>query len=353
MVNLLAAQWGDLFTNVGDITGAASGSSRDETIVWVGTENRQHFLGHISSLGVKGEPVFPMSTAGGMEDRIGGAAGWALSEWAEQCRSREGLVVIPHFPVPHAETVAAVVNGVVDGLELRDWHTPSMDTFAVHEWYRLLNCGFRVAAVGGTDKMSAGMPVGGVRTYAHIGDDEFGFPAWAAAVRAGRTYTTSGPLMEFRVEGHAAGDEIALPKGGGTLQVTASAQATAPLSALQIVFNGEPVAQVEAKEGERALRFQGEIEVPRAGWLAARCISAHKAWHVWPINIGAHTSPVYVTVDDAGPFDASIGQYLITTMQGSLEWLDTLATRADTQRQAELRAVIDRAIETVRARASG
>ncbi len=350
LVNLLAAQWGDLYTNVGDLTGASSGSSHDDTIVWVGTENRQHFLGHLSSLGVKGEPVFPMSSAGGMEDRIGGVADWALSEWAELCRSREGLVVIPHFPVPHAEAVAAMVNGLVDGIELRDWHTPTMDTFAIHEWYRLLNCGFRVAAVGGTDKMSAGMPVGGVRTYANIGDDEFSFDAWASAVRAGRTYTTSGPLLTFSVEDQNPGGEIAMPAGGGTVHVAASALSTSPLDTLEVVYNGMAVAQARASGEKRTLRLEAKVEVSKSGWLAARCIGGHKAWHVWPINVGAHTSPVYVTLGEARPFDPGVGEYLITTMEGSLAWLDTLATRADDGRHAAIRAAIDGAIEAMQDR---
>ena len=64
LINLLASQWGDLYTNVGDLSGGLSGVSRDDTLVWVGTENRQHLLGHMSLLGVQGEPVFPMTTGG-------------------------------------------------------------------------------------------------------------------------------------------------------------------------------------------------------------------------------------------------------------------------------------------------
>jgi len=30
----------------------------------VGTENRQHMLGHLGLLGVHGEPVYPMSASG-------------------------------------------------------------------------------------------------------------------------------------------------------------------------------------------------------------------------------------------------------------------------------------------------
>ena len=164
IVNLLAAQWGDLYTNVGDLTGAQSGVSVDETIVWVGTENRQHFLGHISMLGVQGNPVLPLSTSGPPEGYIGEPTLRAMGEWADECRSKSGLVIAPHFPLPHSEITAEIVRGRVDAVELRDWHGSTMSTFGVDEWYRHLNAGYRVAAVGGTDKMSAGMPVGGVRT---------------------------------------------------------------------------------------------------------------------------------------------------------------------------------------------
>lgn len=50
----------------------------------------------------------------------------------------------------------------------------TLDEFCFHECYRYLNCGCRVVAVGGTDRMTAGMPVGGVRTYARL-DPNLGF----------------------------------------------------------------------------------------------------------------------------------------------------------------------------------
>ena len=39
LLNLLASQWGDLFTNVGDLTGRV-GVVEDDTIVYVGTDTR-------------------------------------------------------------------------------------------------------------------------------------------------------------------------------------------------------------------------------------------------------------------------------------------------------------------------
>jgi hypothetical protein len=347
IINLLAAQWGDLYTNVGDITGAVSGSSSAETIVWVGSENRQHFMGHISLMGATGSPIFPMSTSGPTEGYIGDPTVRAMSEWADEAHEKGGLAIVPHFPFPHSEVIAEVVLGKVDGLEIRDFHVPTMDTFAVHEWYRLLSCGYRIAAVGGTDKMSAGMPVGGVRTYAYIGDRELSHNSWSAAVRAGRTYTTSGPLMDFTVEGLRPGDELVLPDSGGSVHVKASATCAMPINKLEIVFNGKVIAQASSAEGSKLLAIDETLDLPGSGWIAARAVSDHVAWHVWPVNFAAHTSAVYVKAGRTDVFEASLGEYLITTMQGGVEWLDTLATRADAERHATIRKVYTDAIGAV------
>src|SRR5437879_7846444 len=64
LINLLAAQWGDLFTNVGDLPKGPIASHDGETMVWPGTENRQHILGHLCLLGGHGVPVFPWSADG-------------------------------------------------------------------------------------------------------------------------------------------------------------------------------------------------------------------------------------------------------------------------------------------------
>ena len=262
---------------------------------------------------------------------------------------KAGLVVVPHFPFPHSEIIAEVVRGRVDGLEFWDFWTPTMDTFSFHEYYRLLNCGYRAAVVGGTDKMSAAMPVGNVRTYANIGDDDLTFESWADAVRGGRTYTTSGPLMSFSVEGSQPGDELQLPSGGGLVHISAEAiSLTGPVNRLEIVFNGKVIATVEEKSGVNSLRFNDSVKLPGSGWLAARCVSNHRAWSVWPQHIAAHTSPVFVKSSNDELFDNPTAEYLITVMEGGLAWLDTLATRAEPARHAAVRSVFEDAIADVR-----
>lgn len=342
LVNLLASQWGDLFTNVADITGDLSGVSRDDTLIWVGTENRQHMLGHMSLLGTKGEPVFPMCAGGPEESYLGDPTWTSLAEWADLCREREGLVVIPHFPNPYCEVAADIVLGKVDAAEIR-YFTPALDSFNVREWYRFLNCGYRVAAVGGTDKMSAGMPVGGVRTYAHLRDEEFTFANWARAVRAGRTFTTSGPLIGLLVEGCAPGDEIRLPAGGGTLEVEAWVQSVQPFHELQIVVNGQIMARQETEEGTLQTRLRSKVRLEGSAWIAARCVSRLKVWHVRPVHIAAHTSPVYVCCGDAELFSPSDATYMLTLIDGGLTWLDTLSIPASPERYARIRGVFETA----------
>jgi len=347
LINLLASQWGRLYTNVADITGELSGCSADDTLVWVGTENRHHLLGHISMLGTHGDPVFPMCAGGPGEAYIGDPDMLTLTEWAEACREREGVAIRPHFPFPMCEEPVYIALEKLDGAELRRFANPaagSLDEFCFTEWYRYLNCGYRVAAVGGTDKMSAGMPVGGARTYARLAsDDEFTFANWAKAVRAGRTFTTSGPVMDLRVDGREMGEEIRMPAGGGALEVQASAQCAWPIHRLEIVVNGQVVANSASVEGSRKLTLSRRLQVRESSWIAARCGSNLQVNHCWPIHLGAHTSPVYAVVDGRKLFSASDASYMLTLIDGGLTYLDTLSVRYDEERHRKMKAIFERA----------
>ena len=347
LINLLASQWGRLFTNVADITGELSGCSSNDTLVWVGTENRHHLLGHISLLGTKGSPVFPMCAGGPGEAWFGDADQALLTEWAEACRQRDGVVIRPHFPSPICEEPVYMMLDKVDGVELRQVGDPScgtLDAFGYSEWYRYLNCGCRVAAVGGTDKMSAGMPVGGIRTYAKLQpDEEFTFANWANAVRAGRTFTTSGAIIDLTVEGRSIGDELRLPAGGGRLEIRAEAKCAWPLHLLEIVVNGRVVASATSEIGAKRLVISEIIRIENSCWIAARCGSKMQAQHCWVANLGAHTSPIYVIVDGQEIFNPSDAYYMLTLIDGGLTYLDTLSIRYSEDRHASMKVLFERA----------
>ena len=122
VINLLASQWGELMTNVGDFDGRSTFGSKEaggdgEWLVRVGTENRQHVLGHISLLGYRGDVIAPMCAGGPAEAALGDPVHVLMLEWAEQCRKQGGVVVLPHFPNPRAEHAADIIGGVIDAIE--------------------------------------------------------------------------------------------------------------------------------------------------------------------------------------------------------------------------------------------
>ena len=205
LVNLLAAQWGDLYTNVTDLPWGSTQDPSGRRLIIVGTENRQNVLGHLALLGAH-RATTPFASGGPPEGRMAGALSVLLADWADRCRAAGGLVVAAHFPLPYAEIGADILAGKIEAIESQAL-SPGLDDPAIFEWYRFLNLGDRLPIVAGTDKMSAEVPIGAVRTYTHLLDDEpLSFAGWAAAVRAGRTFVSSGPILELQVDGQEPGE---------------------------------------------------------------------------------------------------------------------------------------------------
>ncbi|MDP6778384.1 MAG: CehA/McbA family metallohydrolase [Candidatus Latescibacteria bacterium] len=331
VVNLLASQWGRLFTNVGDISGRL-GVAEDDTIVWVGTENRNHMLGHISMCGTKGLPVFPMCCGGVGEAWVGDPDYRALTEWAEECSAKDGVVIRPHFPYcGFTEDPVLAVKGVVDALEIRQNRNGG---FPLQEWYRYLNNGYRVAVAGGTDKMGAYCALGSLRTYAKLNPNRpFTFENWAKAVRAGRTISTNGPLLDMQVEGMHIGETLKLPATGGRIQVKAVAESAWMVGSIEIVVNGQVVAREEAKRGATKVRLSARVPITGPGWIAARCNGAGNTPTQY---MAAHTSPVYLDCGGAMPYDGPALEHMLNLTRGGIEYLETISTRFDDREQERM-----------------
>jgi hypothetical protein len=347
VVNLLASQWGELMTNVGDFDGTTTWGSREsggdgEYLVRVGTENRQHVLGHISLLGYGGSIIAPMTTGGPDESALGDGVESLLTEWAEACRSRGGIVVVPHFPQPRAEHAAAIVAGKIDGVEMTSWGDlySGINPYSLSDWYRYLNCGHLVAAVGGTDKMSADTAVGTVRTYARIPDGlPFTYEEWKKAVRRCETFVTYGPLLEFTVDGHPMGSRIRAGSSGGTFDVSwTAASATIPMSRVELVVNGETRESVAVEPG--GARGSFSMKLDRSSWAA---LLVRGKYPDRPEVVAAHSSPVMIEAGDSPLFAAADALTILEQIEGALAYLDTAGTRAETAAYKRMRLVLESA----------
>ena len=347
LINLLASQWGELMTNVGDFDGKTTFGSREaggdgEYLVRVGTENRQHVLGHISLIGYRGNPITPLCADGADEAAIGNPVDILLSEWARKCKQQGGLVVVPHFPDPRLEHAATLVLGEADGVEMCSQEDlyGGIDPYSLSDWYRYLNNGYLVAAVGGTDKMGASWAVGTVRTYAKIPPEKaFTLETWMEAVRRAETFVTYGPLMEFTVEGKTMGQQLHLPAGGGRVTVNWTlASAIIPMTRVELIVNGTicescPLAP-DTDQGSWS------INIDRSSWVA---LLVRAKYSDKPEMIAAHSTPVMAHVSGSEFYASADAFTILEQIEGAMAYIETIGTRADAKRYKAMRLVLESA----------
>ena len=350
VVNLLASQWGEMFSNVSDFDGRTTLGARDfggdgEFLVRVGTENRMQTLGHISLLGYKGEMIHPLCTGGPSESAIGDPLEVSMAEWAQRCIDQGGLVVMPHAPNPQLERAADIVLGLVNAIEMMTFNplNPAnmhISPYGLADWYRYLNLGYQVPLVGGSDKMTAASLLGGVRTYAHLRGHEFSYENWMAAVRGGNTFVTVGPLVEMQVDGHVPGDQLQLPATGGTVEVAWRVESVnLPIDQVEIVGGG---LAVDSTAYDKTLAAAGTARIPVSDstWIAVRVRGSY--WGK-PGEIAAHTSAVQVLVGDRPLYREADAIAVLEQIEGALAYVDTIAPRPDAQRFRQLRAGLEAA----------
>ncbi len=333
VVNVLATQLGELMANVGDFDGKSTFGSKEsggdgEWLVRVGTENRQHVLGHISLLGYRGAIIAPMCAGGANESALGDPIHALMMEWAEQCRKQGGLVVSPHFPNPRSEHAADIIAGVIDAIEFTSWSFlyNGIDPYSLSDYYRYLNCGSFLPAVGGTDKMTAMTAVGTVRTYAKLPSDKpFTYDTWMEAVKSGNTFATYGPLLEFAVDGKPPGARIMLRRSGGSVDVSWKlASVTVPMSRVDLVVNGE--IRESQSIGPREAAGHWTVRIGKSSWLAL-LVRGHYPDQVE--MIAAHSSPVVAEVEGSEFYSQADALSILGQVEGALAYLDTVGTRAE------------------------
>jgi hypothetical protein len=212
----------------------------------------------------------------------------------------------------------------------------------LHMWYRYLNCGFRLTATAGTDKMTTFVTVGANRVYAHI-DGEFTYQSWMDALKRGRTFVSNNPLLTFTVNGREPGAALALSSGKDrALRIHARAESQLPYDRLEIVRNGEVIASATPSGPRHQAEIQLEHPLRGSGWFAARALEdlqrypgvefskIHRAEGTLlsslygtrrPENVFAHTSPLYAILDGKPIRSWDDAQYYNRYLEHAIDWL--------------------------------
>jgi hypothetical protein len=328
-----------------DLTGKPSPLSTAAHILQYAQEYRGS-LGHIGMIGTR-EFILPF---------VGGAGGTAYAQpllehpYLQGARDQGGLAgfMHPYQGVPRTPQNAASTLIAMDlALGLGDYYDIgalwSDELASADFYYRLLNAGFRIAATGGTDNFSdvfLDPPPGSDRTFAHLAGP-LTHQRWLDAVKQGRTFFSTGPLLFLTVDGREPGEEIArAATAPNAMRVKADLVSIAPVDTLEIVVNGEIVQTVRATDPLK-LSFDGAVNVPAGGWVAARA-TGPKSKYLGDDYAFAQTSPVYVVRGGRKYVKPADVQFLMDTCDAIWARVERGRWRSDAERTA-FKAAIDRA----------
>jgi TolB protein len=260
-----------------DLTGKPHRLSTKEHILQYGEEFRGS-LGHIAMIAIS-RYVLPF-TAGNPNTAY--AQPELDAKYIDDARAQGGIAGFVHpynassaQPSGYAGTLIPVDAALGKG-DFYDIGALVSDEVASAEfYYRLLNCGFRIAATSGTDNFSdvwRDPPPGADRTYVKI-RGPLSMASWIEGIKAGRTFGTTGPMLLMDVAGREPGDEVALDaQAPATLAVKADAVSIAKMDKLEIIANGRVVKTVHASGDGKAVSLTDSVDLPQGGWIAARVI---------------------------------------------------------------------------------
>lgn len=266
-----------------------------------GQEIRSHFLGHLGLIGIEsafwpwfwgpGYPVYaaddrPNLDALAHSRQQGGVSAYMHPvSVADPFGSEQGLRAIPVSVIPDA------VLGDLDSLEVACLWTSEVGTAEL--WHRFLNLGLPIAGSAGTDVMldyHRTMAVGTTRVYVHT-PGPFRLGAYLEALRAGRSFVTTGPLLDFFIEGERPGGVIAADSAASW---TLTLAAAGPVGQVDLLVNGEVVETVPGLDEAGRRELAGEVEIPGGGWIAVRAHGGVESWPGMNGSVFAQTSPVWI-----------------------------------------------------------
>ncbi len=329
-----------------DLTGKPHPLSTSTHILQYAQEFRGG-LGHVGMIGTR-EFILPF---------VGGQGGTAYGQAAldnpyiEGAHAQGGIAgfMHPYQSVPRTPATAAGTLIALDAaLGLGDYYDLgalwSDELASTHFYYRLLNAGFRIAATGGTDQFSdvfRDPPAGSDRTFARV-EGALTMQSWMDAIKRGRTFMSTGPLIFLDIDGKQPGDEISLAANAATdLRVKVEAVSITPLDSLQIIVNGDAVKTVAAGADKARIVFDGAVPVPEGGWVAARVLGPHSKY-IGDDYAFAHTGPVYVVRGGRRYVKTEDVQFLSQTIDAIWTRVERTRWRNDAERD-RFKAAVDSA----------
>jgi hypothetical protein len=209
-------------------------------------------------------------------------------------------------------------------------------------FYPLLDVGLHVPFSTGTDWFIGDLarvyvPLPGERTTA----------AFLAQLRAGHSFITNGPLLDFAVGEAGPGGVVALA-APGPVPVRASAIGRANFGALEVIAGGRVVARAEARAvGDHyEAEIAEDVALAEPTWLAARAAPG-EATSEFGKPLFAHSSAVTVVIAGERPFRSDVARALVLEMDWNARAIREKAKFASAAQADEVTAPYGEAIDAL------
>lgn len=237
-------------------------------------EYRPPFYGHVFLIGLKDHLISPFTT--GYEGTAIESLYPSNTDILRKARAEGAVTAYVHAYYGDVDPLAGNLGvargfpvdaalGLVDCLE---WSGSGRAQLAV--WHHALNNDLHVAPVGGEDSISSlhhTKLIGSVRTYAYAGP-QLRVEPWIEALRKGATFFSTGPLLEFHIDGRMPGDVVKLAAAGGTVTLEARVRSIAPLSSIRIYRNGQIFREIAVSRDGRSADFREPVRVSESAWFS-------------------------------------------------------------------------------------
>jgi hypothetical protein len=295
-------------------------ASRPDAIVVHGQEYHTSYWGHLGLLDIAGGIVLPGYA--GYPHTAAASLYPMNADVADIAHARGALVGYVHpfdeepQPIsrPHetltSELPVDVALGKVDYMEIVGF---SDHRATASVWYRLLDLGFRIPAAGGTDAManfaSLRGPVGMNRVYARVPAGTLTEAGWLAALKAGRSFATNGPLLGFTLGGARIGEALEFGGPQSNIPFRARLQSIVPLDHFEMVCNGRVVRSFVSGTPLAAADVRGSIPQSSSGWCLVRASTDGARHPVLDDYVYATTSPIYIGIGGKPPRSPAAARY--------------------------------------------
>lgn len=205
-------------------------------------------------------------------------------------------------------------------------------------WHRLLNLGYRIPAGAGTDAManyaSLRGPVGMNRVYLYSAGSSDA-EALKSALRDGRTVASNGPQLALQIEQKNPGDTLTLPAGTHRVRYRAALRSLVAIDHLEIVHNGQVVAEHRFGRQRASADMEGEITLKDSGWVLLRAWNDGADPLVFDLYPYATTSPIYVDVGDKAPQSPADAAYFVKWMERVIDAAEARTDYNDAREKQE------------------